>query len=78
MALTLKAGQKVAVRHRSSGRETKAGLERSKDVEVRTIVGVYMPGVGEGRKIRDHVGEDWEVAPNDGEHQHIAEWKTVR
>lgn len=69
-----KVGQKVAVRHRSSGKETKAGMERSKDVEIRTVAGVYMePG-----KVRDHIGECWEVMPNDDSHQHIAEWKTIR
>lgn len=67
-------GQKVAVRHRSDNNNSKPNLQRVKDIEVRTITGVYM-GMN---TIRDSVGECWEVALNDESHQHIAEWKTNR
>lgn len=68
-----KVGQRVAVVLRSSGKD-KSELTKSKDIEVRVITGIYMePG-----HIRDHVGERWEVVPNDEKSQSIAEWKTVR
>lgn len=69
-----KPGQKVAVRHRQVAGIAKAGLERSKDIDVRTITGVYMGS----HTVRDHVGETWEVTPNDEDKQNLAEWKTVR
>lgn len=65
-------GQKVAVLHRSKGTD-KAKLDKG-DIEVRHICAVYM-GVP---KVRDHVGDCWEVAPNDEKMQHVAAWKTLR
>jgi len=70
-----KTGERVAIRHRSEGHRKLGVIESAHPTEIRTIAAVYMVTAETGVRIRDHVGEMWQVVRNAEEK--AADWMTV-